>query len=129
MKSCSSVGTENTDKLPLKKARKENEIWLWQIEVVSQRGKFALIKNSVQKTSLPVLKESWIWPGTAKRVKQAPKTFDFKHAITHHNIYVSITKNKSQLKKFKKENIKWLKKVEIKKVSPTSLVNKAFSFV
>lgn len=125
MKSCSSVGTKDIDDLPLIKARKKNEFWVWKVDIYSKNGEFALIKNIKQKNSLPVLKNAWIWPGTATRVKSPPQTFDFKHAVTHHNIYVSILTKKS---KPKGKDIKWLKPADIKKISPTSLVNKAFLY-
>ncbi len=129
MKTCASVGTPNVHLLPLKKSRKENEIWLWQIDVFSNEGKYAFVQNRPDKNSLPVLKNDWVWPGTAKRVMSVPKTFDFKHAVTHHNIYVSVVRKNSRLAKFKQEDVKWLKQSDIKKINPTSLINKAFSYL
>lgn len=126
MSTCLTVGTDKLDSRPLKKARQPHQIWLWEIDVYAHQDRFALIQN---KEALPVLKDNWIWPGTASRVKTPPTKFDFKHCVTHHNIYVCVRYKKQALLPRQWENAQWLKRSDIKKVSPMSLVNKVFSYL
>jgi A/G-specific adenine glycosylase len=119
MKSCAGRTAANT--LPLKKQKRESEIWIWRIQVQEKNKKFALTNTH----GLPFLKNHWAWPGTAIRVKTKPKEFDFKHCVTHHSIYVQIETNKRP----KGRDFKWLTKENVKKEAPTSLVNKAFSYL
>lgn len=118
MKTCEGRTKNLTTKLPLKKPKRETEIWLWDVEIPKKNNRFGL----TQEHQLPFLKNHWAWPGTATRVKSAPKKFDFKHAVTHHSIYVKIKTTERA-----KQKIKWCTKDEVKKLAPTSLVNKAFS--
>ena len=108
--------------LPLKKEKRASEIWQWQPTIVFKGSKLGFVKNDYA----PFLKGQLLLPGTVKQLKKAPKTFDFKHGITHHNIFV-----KSQIKRSlpKKEDIVWLAKSEIKQKVPFSLVHKTLELL
>ena len=41
---------------------------------------------------LQFLKNKWVFPGKVKKVTVRPKKFDYKHTITHFEIYVQIQK-------------------------------------
>lgn len=154
---CSSVGSEKIDQLPITKPKKNYENWVWEVYLYEKNNKVALIKNesisvtkknskklkpnqnkkssplqkdkkqNTQKTHLPVLKNQWIWPGSARRVKLAPKQFSFQHAVTHHKIFVKVNYIKSNTHSNQLGQIKWFKKSELRKINPASLVHKVLS--
>ena len=73
------------------KMRRKPEPWLWKPCIYSHyryRNRVLLVKN--QHSAF--LKGQWIWPGQIQKLKRPPDVFDFKHTITHHNIYVQIQK-------------------------------------
>lgn len=120
LKTCVARKNNMISSLPLKKPRRETEIWLWRAQIPRKKNLFGLTEDH----ALPFLKNHLAWPGTATRVKVKPKKFDFKHAVTHHSIYVQIEEATKLPKGLK---LKWLTKNDVKKSAPTSLVNKAFS--
>lgn len=123
---CIAYQTNTQDKLPLKKPRREYEIWLWEPKVLTQNLKnktnIALEKNNYA----PFLKGQWIFPGTVRHIKSQPKDYDYKHTITHHQIYVKLKKSKS--KKASKDFL-WVQLEQIKKISPVSLIQKALPYI
>ncbi len=125
-KKCKAYQSGQAQKLPLVRLRRKLEPWLWRPSICMQKGKVLLVKNH-QKS---FLKNQWIWPGPMKKVKTAPEKFDFKHTITHHNIYVRIhplpSKN-FQEKLNKTDAPKWVPLSDVKKHSPTSLIAKTIS--
>ena len=130
MKQCQSVGTSKIESLPLKKPKRETEIWVWKPQLLKKAFKNSKKLALTLDHDTPFLKNHWAWPGTAKLVKSPPKTFDFKHAVTHHSIYVQVEKGSTKLKSTKLRSIKlkWCSPQEIKKIAPTSLVNKVLLF-
>ena len=60
------------EKLPLKKPRKESEVWVWQPEVHIRKNQVALVQN----TYAPFLKGQWIFPGKVLTQEKKPKNFD-----------------------------------------------------
>ncbi len=104
--------------LPLKKPRRAKEIWIWKPSVIEKRGQIALIENSYA----PFLKGHWICPGEVKRASKAPKSYSYRHAVTHHDIFVVVNLTaKVALPK----NVRWVPRAELKKWVPTTLVRKA----
>lgn len=104
------------EKLPLKKPRKESEVWVWK-PVVSIKGqKVALVKNDYA----PFLKGQMIFPGEISFEKSKPKDYDVKHNITHHDIFIQIHHKKS----FTNRNVQWVELRDLKKVNPSSLLQK-----
>lgn len=104
------------EKLPLKKPRKESEVWVWKPLVAIKDRKVALIQNDYA----PFLKGQWIFPGEIALEKSKPKDYDAKHNITHHDIFIQITQKKS----LSGRNIQWVELKELKKVNPSSLLQK-----
>lgn len=104
------------EKLPLKKPRKSSEVWVWKPLVAIKDEKVALVKNDYA----PFLKGQMIFPGEIAMQEEKPESFDTKHNITHHDIFIQITKKKSLSGK----NIEWVKLAELKKVNPSSMLQK-----
>lgn len=120
---CQAHQQDLKEQLPLKKPKKAREVWLWQPEVHKKGQKIALIKN----TYAPFLKGHWILPGQAKQTSKKPKAYDFRHSITHHDIFVTLCDSNLKMKSLKNNGLKWVPKDEIKEWIPASLVQKALS--
>jgi A/G-specific adenine glycosylase len=120
-KTCVARKEDLITALPLQKPRKATEFWEWR-PVVHQKGqKIAFVENNYA----PFLKGQLLLPGTAKKISSKPKKYHFKHAITHHNIFVSVEFSKKIKQDCIQTKIKWIEKNKISKVVPTSLVKKA----
>ncbi len=117
-KNCMAFRNNKIEKLPLKKPKKKMEIWQWNVELCEQRGKIAFVKNEYA----PFLKGQMIFPGKVIKKQKAPSVFHFRHSITHHKIYVSVTR-----KKFlgKGENFIWIPMENLKERVPFSVIQKA----
>lgn len=111
------------EKLPLKKPRKESEVWVWQPEVHIRKNQVALVQN----TYAPFLKGQWIFPGKVLTQEKKPKNFDVKHFITHHDIYIQIDKDSRTPKSSK--TIQWVELRNLKQVNPSSLLTKVLKKV
>ncbi len=122
LKSCVARNQDQVGELPLSRPRRAREKWLWKPQLIEERGRVALIKNDYA----PFLKGQWIFPGLVERVKKTPKTYDYRHSVTHHDIFVSITR-KSDLAKTLKEKITWVGKKNLLEYLPTSLMQKALN--
>jgi len=124
-RSCLSRRTESTDQRPLKKPKKTQEIWIWNPIVAKRRGRFALVRNHYA----PFLRKQWFLPGHVEKKNTQPKSYDFRHTITHHNIFVNPPDVLDSLpesikKSLKNTDIKWVTKDEIAEFIPASLVQK-----
>lgn len=113
---CVSREKNLVDKLPLKKPRKESEVWVWKPLVSVKDSKVALIKNDYA----PFLKGQMIFPGKIAKEKNKPKAYDAKHNITHHDIFIQI----SQPKSISGKNVEWVALKDLKKINPSSLLQK-----
>lgn len=107
--------------LPLKKPRRESEVWVWKPLVTIRNKKVALLKNDYA----PFLKGQMIFPGEISREKNKPKAYDTKHNITHHDIFIQITREKALAQK----NLQWVPLKDLKKVNPSSLLQKVLDKV
>ncbi|NQY99353.1 MAG: A/G-specific adenine glycosylase [Bdellovibrionales bacterium] len=112
---------------PSAKPKREREVWHWSPIVLQDQGKVLLVKDH----SAPFLKNQWLLPGEAKLLKKKPLNYDFKHSITHHDIYVTLNTDSSQVDHLsrKPENALWVQKSKVNTVAPVSLIKKALSFV
>ena len=119
--SCVSREKNWVETLPLKKPRKASEVWVWKPLVAVKNNKVALIKNDYA----PFLKGQMIFPGEISLEKNKPKAYDAKHNITHHDIFIQISQQKSIAGK----NIEWVDVGELKKVNPSSLLQKVLQKV
>ena len=115
-KNCQSFKYNLTEIIPKKKKKKEKEIWVWTPFVLMKKNKIALVKNHC----LPVLKNYHFFPGKAVRRKTPPKRYDFIHSITHHIIYVLISKNTL----YTKQPLLWINIKDLSKKNPSSLLKK-----
>lgn len=115
---CVARKKELVGELPLKKPRKESEVWIWRPKVQIHKNQVALVQNHYA----PFLKGQWIFPGEVQTSKTKPKKFDAKHFITHHDIYIQIQKDSGSRSSAK--DFRWVKLSELKKVNPSSLLTK-----
>jgi A/G-specific adenine glycosylase len=122
-KDCVARATNRVESLPLKKPRKQSEIWIWQPKVFIQKNQVALVQNEYA----PFLKGQWIFPGEVLTSSQKPKKFDVKHFITHHDIYIQIQTAKTSKKE--SEKWRWVPVSDLKKVNPSSLLTKVIETV
>ena len=140
------VGAEFS--LPLAKPRREREIWLWKPQLYRCGNEIGFVKNDYA----PFLKGQWIFPGSASRQKIKPQQYNFRHSITHHDIYIDIevctqnikSKTLVMLKgmkglmlkdmrvvdmKMMPQGMKWIHVHELERVVPFSLVKKTLQHV
>lgn len=120
---CRARRTNQVLSLPIQAPKKEKEIWLWKVSFTPKRKNkefhICLQKNDYA----PFLRNQWIFPGEVLRLKTKPKHYLFKHAITHHEIYVQDSESKQ---KPPQKSI-WVKASEVKKHNPSSLLQKALN--
>ncbi len=144
MKSCLARKNSTIEKRPTPKPRKATEFWVWDVHLVQsdgrgQAGGVLLIENNYA----PFLKGHLVPMGEVRKEPQRPKTFDFKGAVTHHEIFVRVKKitrlkTRSEAKKLVESAAKskaesktatakpnWVLPSEIRSRVPSSLVRKA----
>lgn len=119
--SCKSIGTDKVQTLPKPKPKRAREFWVWEPWLKIVKGRVLLEKNS----TVPFLRDQWLLPGRARQVKARPKTFDYKHTITHHDIFVTVKEPVPRI--IPSNQIQWVKLKEIRQYVPASLVQKAFA--
>ncbi len=120
IKSCQAFKENQVDVLPLMKPRRKPEHWVWDIDVYKNQGAFGFQKNNYA----PWLKNQLIWPGKVKKLRTAPKTFTYKHSVTHYSIYINIHQRKSRPK-----NTIMIDWKNLKRKIPQSLIQKTFKYV
>lgn len=106
---------------PLKKPKRAREIWVWHTSVIEKNGKILLCKSE----TTPFFKNQWLLPGTAQQVQKPPSSFHFRHSITHHDIFVTVSTARVNLSKVSEQ--KWVKTSELRRHVPASLVEKAMA--
>jgi len=124
---CVARSKNLVEHLPLKKPRKESEVWIWQPEVHIRNNKEKTQVALVQNNYAPFLKGQWIFPGQVLTSKEKPKKFDVKHFITHHDIYIQVQKNSRTPKSSK--TTQWVELKNLKQVNPSSLLTKVLKNV
>jgi len=112
---CVARNEDRIAELPLKKPRKTSEIWIWEAQVVEQKGKIGFIKNDYA----PFLRGQLLLPGRVTKAKVKPKTYDFEHSITHHQIFVTVKKTPRTSKE-----LRWIPRDDVAQHVPVSLVKK-----
>lgn len=125
---CQAFKLRKQSDWPRPKPRKENEIWQWSVVLIEKNKRFFL----TQEHESPFLKKDWLPPGEFKKLAQKPKTYDIRHSITHHDIFVKIksVKNSESEKILNNKEInkgQWVKQQDVAKINPSSLIKKIFS--
>ncbi len=120
-KNCVALKDDLISQLPLKKPKKSFEIWEWQAEIYEKDGRIAFVKNEYA----PFLKKQWILPGKVVQKTGKPQDFDFQHGITHHKIFVKITRKRSKFSPAKSAEYEWISAKQLKEKVPFSLIQKA----
>lgn len=113
---CQAYREERVSALPLAKPRREREVWIWEAEIALRNDRVRLARNE----DAPFLRGQWLLPGKARRARVKPKHFDYRHSITHHDIYVT-------LKPATSSSGKWVALKEVRQYAQTSLVDKALA--
>lgn len=122
MSSCQGLQKSAISQLPRKKPRREKELWVWQPMIRISRGRILIARNK----QAPFLRDQWLLPAVARRIKKAPKRFDFKHTITHHEIFVTLNSSPNNMTAIES---KWIPLAELKHHVPVSLVQKSLAQV
>lgn len=124
-KNCFALKNKMVDQLPLKRPKKAVEIWYWKPLVVSKNNLILLSENAYA----PFLKKQFIFPGEIQKLKSKPSSYNLKHSITHHSIYIDI--NVKSAREISITNLekncgatKWVEKKDLKKISPFSILQK-----
>lgn len=118
---CVSFKNDLISQIPRKKEKEKFQIWHWTFHVTQKGEKIYLEAN--QQT--PFLKKLMLPPSQAQQLKSKPKKFDFKHAVTKYEIFVSLsTRRFSKSKGLPSKPGLWAKRTDIAKVNPTSLMKK-----
>ena len=118
---CLALKEDRIDKLPLKKPKRAMEIWVWNVELIENKGRIAFVQNEYA----PFLKKQLILPGKVAQKNVAPKSYDFQHGVTHHKIFVKVSRRKSKFQSAKIADFTWLSPKQLKEKVPFSLVQKA----
>ena len=116
---CLSLHAGEVELRPRPKPRRTREIWQWEPQVNIKKQRVLLRKN----LHVPFLRGQWMLPGAARQLKAKPKSFDYRHSITHHDIYVTL---RTPVPKIEADD-KWILLKEIRRYVPASLVQKALS--
>ena len=120
-KKCQAFNLNQVHLIPLKKTKKEKEIWLWQPNIHIKKNKIALTDNH----SLPVLKSYPLFPGKATKRNTPPKKYNFIHSITHHAIYVLLSEKVSY---DNKQILSWINIKDLQRKNPSSLIKKTLKY-
>jgi len=120
--SCVARNQGRISELPKPRPRRQREIWIWRPQLHLKKSLVALIKNDYA----PFLKGQWMFPGSAERVRSKPSNFDYRHSITHHDIFVQVQQPRSIAKDLN-QKLNWVRIDEIKTYNPTALIQKALT--
>lgn len=120
-KTCmSAFDIKTQEKLPLKKPKRQQELWLWEPEILLRNGHCGLTENKYA----PFLSGHLIPPGKAKKITKKPADFYLTATVTHHKIFV-----KPQVLKKHPKGLVWVRQDELQQKSPSSLVRKVYRFI
>ncbi len=119
-KNCQAFKLNQAHLIPLKKTKKEKEIWFWKPTIHIKKNQVALTKNH----SLPVLKNYPLFPGKAIRKDTPPKQYNFIHSITHHTIFVLLSKKTTHTN----QPVSWIHIKDLQKKNPSSLIQKILQY-
>lgn len=119
---CVARKTDRVGEFPLKRPRREREIWAWRPTVVESKGRVMLVPNGYA----PFLKGHWIVPGSAERLDDMPKAYDYRGSVTHHDIFVSVNRAAHSASKTPNaSDAKWVDLSALSREIPSSLIRKA----
>ncbi len=117
--SCLSLKQDAVALRPLPKPRRARETWAWEPELALKGGKILIRRNS----QAPFLRGQWLLPGPARPLKKKPARFDYRHSITHHDIFVTVSLGVRTIQ----SDDKWIPLDELRHYIPASLVEKALA--
>jgi A/G-specific adenine glycosylase len=122
-KGCVARHLHAISEYPLRKPRRDREVWHWRPQVIEKKGAVLLIPN----TYAPFLKGHWILPGEAELLTAPPPSFDYKGTVTHHDIFVSIARVRKGSPISQEE--KWVPLDQLSREIPASMIRKAIEGV
>ncbi len=107
---------------PVKSRKIKFEPWLWELQLIFKKGKIALVRT---ENGTPWLKNTWVLPGKAQKLKSLkPQSWDLKHSITKHNIFVVVTKSSIPPKS---KSLTWVELKELENFGVSSIVKKVLN--
>lgn len=121
LKSCASVKAGTVAERPRPKPRRELEVWVWRPQVLVKKIKRQDHVWLEPNDYAPFLKGQWLFPGEVVLSKSKPKSFRFRHSITHHDIFIQRTEHPGRTNK---KSGQWVAIQNLKKVNPSSLIEK-----
>jgi A/G-specific adenine glycosylase len=111
--------------LPLKKPRRARELWQWRPTVVERHDSVFLVPNDYA----PFLKGHFILPGSVQRLDDQPKKYHYRGSVTHHDIFVSVTREPqpTTIEKLAQKYPlgKWVAAKDLAREIPSTLIRKA----
>lgn len=116
---CQARSENKIPQLPLAKPRKASEIWIWSPVVKIRSGKVALVEN----LEGPFLKGQWLFPGKFRLVQKKPKSFELRHGITHHDIFIQVQKQGVLPRK----GVQWFELKKLDSVTPSQILKKTLA--
>ena len=119
LKECQAQRAGQQRQLPLKRPRRNREIWVWKPLLYQRQNKIGFVVNNYA----PFLQGQLIFPGSAQKQSKKPKKYDFRHSITHYDIYTKIQKVDKTASQHKK-GMKWLQVHKVAQWTPSSLIHK-----
>jgi A/G-specific adenine glycosylase len=131
---CLAFRKNQVDLFPIPRARKVMEIWSLTFEIPirrstagtsSKRRSTKIEFGLVQSRDIPFLKNQWVFPARAKKLKERPQDFSFTHSITHHKIFVRVKIKKETSPHRKHKEMIWVCPSKLRTVSPSKLLQKA----
>ena len=117
-KFCISKKKDLQLEIPIKKPKKEKEIWLYEIYKNPYTNNSLNVKIHANQ---PVLKLKPLPQGRFKKLPKKPKKYAFSHSITHHQIFIKF-KNPPEVSFHQRSRKTSLK--ELIQTTPSSLIKK-----
>ena len=117
---CGAYKQDLVKVLPKPRPRRGRELWAWEARVCVQDGRILLERN----TGAPFLRGQWLLPATARRLMEKPARYDYRHSITHHDIFVTVRPELPTISEGTAD-LRWVELKEIRQHVPVSLVTKA----
>lgn len=120
---CLAYQNDTIAERPQRRPRRERELWLWEPSLVVKNQTLAFVANDYA----PFLKGQLLLPGKVTRLKAKPKAYDFRHSITHHDIFVTVPKKISNMKVLGEKAATWVQLQVLAQKIPLAIIKKTWA--
>ncbi len=117
---CKALKAGTVEGVLLQKPRREKELWALDFYVWVQDGKLAVVPNK----EAPFLKGSLMPCFKAKKLSKPPSSWDVRHFITHHSIFVRVHKGQPGAAP---PGARYVTMKQLRGLNPSSLLVKALA--